>query len=144
MTLLAFAADRRAAVDMDRKAAAPAADTPCSSRSISSACGTHSSKPAARRGCGARWDRETDRRTDTVTLPRSMQAVSINGRRGGTCSIYLSSYNLHVRSKVIGVPAPLQNAECYRDGRRVLSPYLRIYVRQQARSPCFLFPHDSN
>ena len=32
MTLLAFAADRRAAVDMDRKAAAPAADAPCSNR----------------------------------------------------------------------------------------------------------------
>jgi len=53
-TLLAFAADRRAAVDMDRKAAAPAADTPCSNRSMSAARWAHSSKPAARRGCGTR------------------------------------------------------------------------------------------
>ena len=30
VTLLAFAADRRAAVDMDWKAAAPASDVPCS------------------------------------------------------------------------------------------------------------------
>jgi len=33
--LLAFAAERRAAVDMDRKAATPAADAPCSNRSTS-------------------------------------------------------------------------------------------------------------
>jgi len=59
-TLLAFAAERRAAVFMDRKAAAPAADAPCSSRSISPARGAHSSKPAALRGRGARWDRQTD------------------------------------------------------------------------------------
>jgi len=39
MTLLAFAADRRAAmdVDVDGKVTAPAADAPCSSRSISPA-----------------------------------------------------------------------------------------------------------
>jgi len=43
---LAFAAGRRAAVDMDRKAAA---DAPCSNRSISPA---DSSKPAARRSSG--------------------------------------------------------------------------------------------
>jgi len=53
-TLLAFAADRRAAVDMDRKAAAPAAEAPCSNRSISAARWAHSSKPAARHGCGTR------------------------------------------------------------------------------------------
>ena len=63
MTLLAFATDRRAAVDVDRKAAAPAAaDAPCSNRSISLARGLHGSKPAARRSCGARWDRQTDGR----------------------------------------------------------------------------------
>jgi len=48
MTLLAFADDRRAAVDMDRKAATPAAGAPCSNQSISSASGAHSSKPTAR------------------------------------------------------------------------------------------------
>ena len=32
MTMLAFAADRRAAVDANRKAAAPAAEAPCSNR----------------------------------------------------------------------------------------------------------------
>jgi len=47
-TLLAFAAERRVAVDMDRKAAAPVR-------------GAHSSKPAARCGCGAIWDGQTDR-----------------------------------------------------------------------------------
>jgi len=59
-TLLAFSAERRAAVFMDRKAAAPAADAPCSSRSISPARGAYSSQPAALRGRGARWDRQTD------------------------------------------------------------------------------------
>jgi len=54
-TLLAFAA-----ADIDRKAAAPAADAPCSNRSISPVCGAHSSKPAARRGCGARRGGQTD------------------------------------------------------------------------------------
>ena len=57
-TLLAFAA-----VDMERKATAPAADVPCSNRSISPAIGGHSSKPAACRGCGTKWDRQTDRGT---------------------------------------------------------------------------------
>jgi len=57
-TLLAFAA-----VDVDRKATAPAADAPCSNRSISPAIGGHSSKPAAYRGCGTKWDRQTDRGT---------------------------------------------------------------------------------
>jgi len=47
MTLLAFAAERRIAVDTDQKAAAPAADAPCSNRLISPACGARSSKPAA-------------------------------------------------------------------------------------------------
>jgi len=60
-TLLAFAAERRAAVDVDRKAAAPAADAPCSNQSISPVRGAHSSKPAARRGCGAIWDGQRDR-----------------------------------------------------------------------------------
>jgi len=60
MTLLAFATDRRAAVDVDRKAAAPAAaDAPCSNRSISLARGLHGSKPAA-----AAAQDGTDRRTD--------------------------------------------------------------------------------
>ena len=61
MTLLAFADDRRAAVDMDRKTTAPVADAPCSNRSTSPARGNHSSKPAAHRSCGARRDRQTDR-----------------------------------------------------------------------------------
>jgi len=51
-------------VDVDRKAIAPAADMSCSNRSISPARGAHSSKPTARRGCGAKWDRQTDRQTD--------------------------------------------------------------------------------
>jgi len=46
MTLLAFAADRRAAVDEDRKATAPAADAPRSNISISPARGAHRRKPA--------------------------------------------------------------------------------------------------
>ena len=60
---LASAADRRAAINTDRNAAAFAADTPCSNRSIglSRARGAHNSKPAARRCCAARW---TDRQTD--------------------------------------------------------------------------------
>ena len=62
VTLLAFAADRRAAVDMDRKAVAPAADAPCSNRSISPARGAHSSKPAAH-CCSGRQMKQTDGRT---------------------------------------------------------------------------------
>jgi len=56
MTLLAFAADRRAAAAMDPKAANPAADAPCSNRSISPASASHSSKPAARFGRGGMTD----------------------------------------------------------------------------------------
>ena len=59
---VAFAAERRAAVDIDRKAAAPAADAPCSNRSISPARRAHSSKPAAR--CCSRRMGETDGQTD--------------------------------------------------------------------------------
>jgi len=56
-TLLATAAERSAAVDVDRKVAAPAAsDASCSNRSISPALGARGSKPAAR--CS--WDRETE------------------------------------------------------------------------------------
>ena len=58
VTLLAFAADRPAAVDMDRKAAAPAADVPCSNRPISPALGAHSSKRTM-----GQTDRQTDGRT---------------------------------------------------------------------------------
>jgi len=47
MTLLAFAA-----VDVDRKAAAPAADARCSNRSIWHARGAHSSKLAAHSAAG--------------------------------------------------------------------------------------------
>jgi len=50
MTLLAFAAERRAAVDMDQAAAVPAAKVLCSNRSILHACRAPSSKPAACRG----------------------------------------------------------------------------------------------
>ena len=81
-TLLAFAAERRAAVDVDRKAAAPAADAPCSNQSISPVRWAHSSKPAAPRGCGAIWDGQTDRQTDghrivTLTLPQTTRTVPI-------------------------------------------------------------------
>ena len=60
------------AVDIDRKAAAPAADAPCSNRSIWPARGAHSSKPVAR-SCSERMgqtDRQTDRPTDAVPLHR--------------------------------------------------------------------------
>ena len=60
MTLLAFAAEHHAAVDIDQKAAVPAADALCSNRSISPASRAHSSKPTAHHGCSARWDRQTD------------------------------------------------------------------------------------
>jgi len=71
VTLLAFAAERRAAVDIDRKAAAPAADAPCSNRSMSPA---HSSKSAA-----ALAQDGTDRRTPYryTDPPHSMRAVPI-------------------------------------------------------------------
>jgi len=62
VTLLAFAAERRAAVDIDRKAAAPAADAPCSK----------SAAALAQDG--------TDRQTDTVSLhrPAAQYASSAN------------------------------------------------------------------
>jgi len=73
MTLIAFAADRRAAVEMDRKATAPAAAAECIrvlQQSIDIACPRcHSSKPAARvtprlwRKMG-QTDRQTDRQRD--------------------------------------------------------------------------------
>ena len=65
VTLLAFAADFRATVDVGRKVpvAAPAADAPCSNRSTSPARGTHSSKPAAA-ACSGRMMGQTDRQTD--------------------------------------------------------------------------------
>jgi len=88
MTLLTLVADHRAAVDMDRKVAAPAADAMCSNRSISPACRAHSSKPTT--CCGTRWDRQTDRYCIiTQTLPYTMQAVSINNRGlQATCPMY--------------------------------------------------------
>ena len=55
VTLLALAADRRAAVDTDRKAAAPAADAPCSNRSGPTAA----NPPLLRHKMG-----QTDGRTD--------------------------------------------------------------------------------
>ena len=66
-TLLAFAVDRRAAVDMDRKTAALLLTG--NNRSMSLAGGKHDSKPAARLCCGSDGvDRRTDRRTDAVSL----------------------------------------------------------------------------
>jgi len=58
-----------AAVDVDRKAAAPAEDALCSNRSISPACRAHSSKPAARCTRLGHTDRQTktDRQTDGRT-----------------------------------------------------------------------------
>ena len=61
-TALTFAAERRAAVDVDRQAAAPAADAPCSNRSISPASAP---KPAAEAQDGT--DRQTDGQTDRQT-----------------------------------------------------------------------------
>jgi len=73
MTLLAFAADRRAAVDVDRKAAAPAADALCSNRSIWHARGAHSSKLAAH---SAAW---TDKRTPYRYIdPTGYYASNVN------------------------------------------------------------------
>jgi len=95
-TLLAFSAERRAAVFMDRKAAAPAADAPCSSRSISPARGAHSSKPAALRGRGARWDRQTDEMSiahdkalykSTATLHILLQRFDTVGWESGRVSV---------------------------------------------------------
>ena len=56
--LLTFAANHCGAVDMNQKAAAPAAYMTCSNRSTSPARRAHSSKPATCR-C-TRWDRQTD------------------------------------------------------------------------------------
>ena len=64
--LLAFAADRRAAVDIGRKAAAPAADAPCSNRLMSPARGAHGSKPG------------TDGQTDTVSLQRPCRILKVD------------------------------------------------------------------
>jgi len=76
MTLLAFAAEHHAAVDMDQKAAVPAADALCSNRSISPASRAHSSKPTAHHGYSARWDRQLPDRFINPTL-HTMRAVSI-------------------------------------------------------------------
>jgi len=62
MIQLAYAADRRAAVDTDRMEASPATDMPRSNQPISPAHGAGGNKPAARRSCGTRWD--TDGQTD--------------------------------------------------------------------------------
>jgi len=59
-----IAVDRHVSVDMGWKLAAPAADAPCSNRSMSPVLRARSSKPAACCGCGVR----RDRRTDTVSL----------------------------------------------------------------------------
>jgi len=81
MTLLAFAADRVDAVDMDRKPTAPAADAPCSNRSA-----RDSSQLTARCDCGAKWDNQTDRRTDTTA---AYYASSVNTRVSVRVSVNL-------------------------------------------------------
>jgi len=65
VTQLAFAADRRAAVDVDRKVAVPAAEAPCSNRSTLPARGTYSSKPAAA-ACSSRMTGQTDRQQKSI------------------------------------------------------------------------------
>ena len=61
MTLLQFAADRRAAVDIGRKATTPAADAPCSNRSISPAPGpTAANPPHAAAAAQDGTNRQTD------------------------------------------------------------------------------------
>ena len=67
VTLLAFAADCHADVDMDQKAATSAADVPCSNRSISPMYRAHSSKPAT---LLQQLMNETDRQTDGHTPQR--------------------------------------------------------------------------
>ena len=62
-----FLRARRAAADMDREAAASAADAPCSNRSISPARGAHSSKPAAR-CCSGRSTGRTDGLPDVALI----------------------------------------------------------------------------
>jgi len=56
-------------IAVDRKADAPAADAPCSNRSISPACEAHSSKPAAR-CCSGRQMGQTNGWADSVPLHR--------------------------------------------------------------------------
>jgi len=69
MTPLAFTADRRAAVDMDRKAAVPAAAI---GRYRLSAGLTAANPPHA--AMAGERDRQTDRRTDTVPFHRPCSA----------------------------------------------------------------------
>jgi len=65
-----------AAVDVAREAAAPAADAPCSNRSMSPARGAHSSKPAAAAAQNA-TDRRTDRRTpDSIQTVRALSKIT--------------------------------------------------------------------
>ena len=65
-----------AAVDVAREAAAPAADAPCSNRSMSPARGAHSSKPAAAAAQNA-TDRRTDRRTpDSLQTVRALSKIT--------------------------------------------------------------------
>ena len=83
-TLLAHI--RPAAMDMNQKPAAPAADAPCSNRSILPTCGVHSSKPAA--SCCSGWMGHSDgHRTVTQTLPYTIcqqcQQVSVQPRELG-------------------------------------------------------------
>ena len=80
MTLLAFAADRRAAVHVDRAC--------CCNRSISPARRTHSSKPAAR-GCGVRWQRSY-RYTDRAC--HILRCVSVMSR----CEMSLTAVDPYV------------------------------------------------
>jgi len=65
VTQLAFAADRRAAVDVDQKVAVPAAEAPCSNRSTLPARGTYSSKPAAA-ACSRRMTGQTDSQQKSI------------------------------------------------------------------------------
>jgi len=65
-----------AAVDVAREAAAPAADAPCSNRSMSPARGAHSSKPAAAAAQNA-TDRRADRRTpDSLQTVRALSKIT--------------------------------------------------------------------
>ena len=80
MILLAFAADRRAAVHVDRAC--------CCNRSISPARRTHSSKPAAR-GCGVRWQRSY-RYTDRAC--HILRCVSVMSR----CEMSLTAVDPYV------------------------------------------------
>jgi len=83
MTLPAFAVDRRAAVDVDRKAAAPAADAPCSNRSIClPACPQQQTCRTPRLRCKrGQTDRRTDGRTPYRYIdPAAYYASSVNNR----------------------------------------------------------------